>query len=155
MTRTLVFLVTRNPSLKPAQFRNHYETIHMPLLLNSVGDTFPTTHTRVYIERTENPKLETSISAPEADDEFDSGVLQNTTAEGIDYDAIVTCSFDDEAHVQRYFGRVMDSKEILEDAGKFMVFGRQVSAGVSGVCVTTKDEKRYGSQDESEYWRLG
>lgn len=38
--------------MSPAEFRDHYENTHMPLLLSLMGSAFPTTHTRYYITRT-------------------------------------------------------------------------------------------------------
>lgn len=66
MTYTILALIYRKPSLTPDQFRTHYDTVHVPLLKSLVGDTFPMTHTRNYITRTQswtqNQDLDSSTS---------------------------------------------------------------------------------------------
>jgi len=52
MPYTLVAYLCRNPTMSPAEFRDHYENKHMPLLLSLTGPVFPTTHTRHYLTRT-------------------------------------------------------------------------------------------------------
>lgn len=52
MTYTITALIYRKPGLTPAEFRTHYDTVHVPLLKSLVGESFPITHTRNYVMRT-------------------------------------------------------------------------------------------------------
>ncbi|RJE22604.1 hypothetical protein PHISCL_05072 [Aspergillus sclerotialis] len=49
MTFKLILLVGRKPNLTHTQFRNHYETIYIPLLQRLLGDDFPRCYTCTYI----------------------------------------------------------------------------------------------------------
>lgn len=52
MTFIVSFVTGRKQGLSLAQFKNHYESKHVPLLQNLTGDLFPNSHTRYYIHRT-------------------------------------------------------------------------------------------------------
>lgn len=43
--------VTRKPELSPADFQTAYDTTHLPLLKEAVGDAYPETVTRYYVKR--------------------------------------------------------------------------------------------------------
>ncbi|KAI0095753.1 hypothetical protein GGR51DRAFT_544674 [Nemania sp. FL0031] len=51
MTYTIVAFIRRKKDTSPAQFRAHYDNVHVPLLQVLVGSNFPISHTRHYVTR--------------------------------------------------------------------------------------------------------
>lgn len=53
MSYTVLLLVHRKPGLSGAEFRHHYENVHVPLIKSLAGALFPLSHTRRYTQRTD------------------------------------------------------------------------------------------------------
>ncbi len=51
MPFTILLLSTRKPNLPFAKFRDHYENTHLPLLKRFLGEDFPSSHSRHYIDK--------------------------------------------------------------------------------------------------------
>lgn len=51
MSYTVLLLVHRKPGLSAAEFRQHYENVHVPLIKSLGGSLFPLSHTRQYTQR--------------------------------------------------------------------------------------------------------
>ncbi|KAF2107914.1 hypothetical protein BDV96DRAFT_653415 [Lophiotrema nucula] len=51
MVYSLILFVTRKPGLSLHEFKYHWETNHIPLLKDLVGQDFPLSHTRHYLDR--------------------------------------------------------------------------------------------------------
>lgn len=102
---TIVVFLTRKPGLSPAEFKDHYENKHVPLLHSLGGPTFPLSHTRHYLAR--------DPSNPEH-----PPIVVWGNPEGFDYDAFVEVTFESEAAL-REFQKVMVSPEVLEDEDRF------------------------------------
>ncbi|KAL4948678.1 EthD domain-containing protein [Aspergillus filifer] len=98
--------------MTPAQFKTHYETVHMPLIKNLAGDLFPLSHRRLYLAR---PSPGEEGSYPVA------AVLGSQ--EDFPYDCITELTFPDEETMRTFFARRMEpgTKEIVEeDENKFL-----------------------------------
>lgn len=50
MPYTVLLLVHRKLGLSTADFRHHYENVHVPLLKSLAGSLFPLSHTRQYTQ---------------------------------------------------------------------------------------------------------
>lgn len=62
MSYRILGYAARKPTLSPAQFRDHYDNKHIPLLLAFTGDLFPKTHTRYYLSRVPKDSASLDIS---------------------------------------------------------------------------------------------
>jgi hypothetical protein len=51
MPFTIAAFVTRKDGISPADFQTAYDTTHLPLLKNAVGDAYPQSVTRWYVKR--------------------------------------------------------------------------------------------------------
>ncbi|KAL4789089.1 EthD domain-containing protein [Aspergillus venezuelensis] len=102
---TIVVFVTRKSSLSPAEFREHWENKHIPLLRSLAGPCFPLNHTRHYLKRDES-----SPSHP-------ISILVGDSAD-ITFDAFAVVSFANEAAFQ-HFVPIMTSPEVLKDEERF------------------------------------
>ncbi|RSL55246.1 hypothetical protein CEP54_009494 [Fusarium duplospermum] len=73
MTYIVLMLVYRNPQMTPDQFKDHYENKHIPLMKKFLGASFPLSHSRRYILRTEENGQHTAtvLAGTQADFEFD------------------------------------------------------------------------------------
>ncbi|KAI1454129.1 EthD domain-containing protein [Annulohypoxylon moriforme] len=85
MPFSVLFLATRKAGTTPESFKEHYETVHIPLLKSAAGAAFPQTHTRHYIHRAEGQ----------------AHVLLGTQGD-FDYDVVVELAFADQAAFQAY-----------------------------------------------------
>ncbi|KAF2661217.1 hypothetical protein K491DRAFT_481729 [Lophiostoma macrostomum CBS 122681] len=92
MPFTVILLVTRKPGLELSAFRNHWEHTHIPLLKSLVGDDFPLSHTRHYLDR------DTALPASPAN------VLKGAQ-EDFAFDALALWTFADQAHWERFKGK--------------------------------------------------
>lgn len=50
MSYTVLMLIHRKPGLTAAEFRQHYENVHVPLMKSLAGSLFPPSHTRRYTQ---------------------------------------------------------------------------------------------------------
>ncbi|KAF2649253.1 hypothetical protein K491DRAFT_582655, partial [Lophiostoma macrostomum CBS 122681] len=115
----LVFFIWRKQDLTPTQFREHYETIHMPLLQKLFGDLFPKTHTRNYIER----KKAEGVAENDANGNatWTPVLFQDATPDDFDYDVMAIAAFEDEDAFQKFFARYLEVRGVLEeDERRFM-----------------------------------
>jgi len=86
MPYTVIVHETRHPTLTPTQFAHHYDTIHIPLLRDIVGDAFPVSHQRYYFKRA-------GETTP---------LVFYGTAEDFNFDAVVVMVFEDVEHFVRF-----------------------------------------------------
>jgi hypothetical protein len=117
MTFKILLFAYRKSGTTPAQFREHYENKHVPLICSVTGNLFPLTHTRWYIQRSAGKAEGTSRNA-----DFPATVLQGTQADA-DFDAIAELTFVDEAAFQAFFEFYMNqeaAKELHEDEARFL-----------------------------------
>ena len=120
----IVVFVTRKPGLSPADFKDHYENKHVPLIRSLAGPIFPISHTRHYLAR--------DPVNPEHPPVFVYG-----DPKGFDYDAIVEVAFESEAAFLE-FQKIMVSPEVLEDEDRFTDRTRLRVVGMGETTVTRR-----------------
>lgn len=106
----LLMFGRRRQDLTPAQFRDHYENVHIPLMRNLTGDTFPLSHERHYVARAQN------------DNSFPALVLPGGDPAAFDYDAVAILTYRDRAHFDANWAFFEDPETrriIAEDEAKF------------------------------------
>ncbi|KAK8097854.1 uncharacterized protein PG998_013340 [Apiospora kogelbergensis] len=111
----LLMIGRRRQDLTPAQYRDHYENVHIPLMRNLTGDTFPLSHERHYIRREQGNGTDGAVTFPAA-------VLPGTSQAAFDYDAVAILTYRDKAHFDAnwaFFEDPETSKIIAEDEAKF------------------------------------
>jgi hypothetical protein len=131
----------------PAAFRSYFETQHLPLIKSMAVSSFPTTHTRLYIHRSEcdsnssSPSSESSEFGEKVFD-FPASVLMGKQ-EDFDYDAIAQLEFDDAAVFHAFIGQRKDPyilRRLEEDDEKFSDPRKTRAVVLGEVCVTRRDE---------------
>ncbi|KAI1262261.1 EthD domain-containing protein [Xylariaceae sp. FL1019] len=135
MVYSILIFAYRKIGTTPEQFRSHYEESHVPLIRKLTGASFPISHTRHYIHRTER----------QADDNTSRN--SNTpatvvigTQEEFDYDAFAELSFEDEAAFQTFFALTQqpdNAAQIAEDEQKFLDRAR-MTVVLAGETTVTK-----------------
>ena len=113
----LLMFGARKEGLTPEQYRDHYENVHIPLMKNLTGDTFPLRHERHYVKRGEAP-------------DFPAAVLMGDQT-SFDYDAVAVLTYRDKEHFDAnwaFFEDEETARLIKEDEEKF-------SAWVTGVFI--------------------
>ncbi|KAL4961077.1 EthD domain-containing protein [Aspergillus stella-maris] len=104
--------VTRKPGTTPAEFKTHYETVHVPLIKELAGDLFPLSHRRLYLAR----------PSPGEDGSYPVAAVLGDQ-EDFTYDCITELTFSDEKAMQVFFAKRMEpsTKEVVEeDENKFL-----------------------------------
>ena len=138
MSYSIVAFLWRKPGLSPDEFRNHYETQHMPLLLALMGPIFPKSHTRFYLPR--------QASAPSSADTSNTNYVPTIfigDAQDFDYDAFASIVFADEAAFEAFYARLREAdvaKALREDEDRFLRRQKLVVAATGVPCVTLKPE---------------
>ncbi|KAJ0285227.1 hypothetical protein COL940_003644 [Colletotrichum noveboracense] len=95
--RMLIFL-HRKEGRSHAEFRDHYENVHVPLTKELTGSLFPMLHSRRYIERSPDDGKAMVLAGAKGEDEAD---------------AVVEVAFKDEAAAQAFFAAT-NSGEAME-----------------------------------------
>ena len=118
----------RKEGLTPEEFRDYYENVHIPFMLNLTGETFPLTHERHYVKRGGPPKF--------------SAQLLEGTQEDFNYDAVAILTYRDRAHFEAnwaFFENPDTAKLIKANEDTF-------SAWTTGVYIDTVTTVTTGSR---------
>ena len=106
MPYNILVFTPRKPDISHADFKQHFETIHMPMLQRYGGEHFPKHHKRHYLQFSESNQLT---------------VLRGHKSV-CNFDAISEISFDDEAAFHAFMAALKveeASKTLREDEKKF------------------------------------
>jgi EthD domain len=106
MPYNILIFITRKSSISHLDFKQHYETIHMPLIQFYGGEHFPKTHRRHY------PQF----------DENNQPTLLRGDRTAFDFDAIAELGFDDEAGFKAFIAALTSeeaSEALRMDEDKF------------------------------------
>ncbi|KAF9877512.1 hypothetical protein CkaCkLH20_05212 [Colletotrichum karsti] len=110
-----------------AEFKDHYENVHVPLTRELTGSLFPSLHARRYIERSPEDGKPVVLVGAKVDEEAD---------------AVVEVAFKDEQAAQAFFaatntGEAME--RLKEDNAKFLAWEKVRILKVSEMFETRGD----------------
>ncbi|RYO80920.1 hypothetical protein DL766_009164 [Monosporascus sp. MC13-8B] len=145
MTYTVVALIRRKEGIKPAEFRSHYDNVHVPLLKSLVGSTFLLSHTRNYVTRipTGDPLNSTDSQHDESAANLDfAPVLYEGQASDLNYDSLTVMVWEDKAAFDE-FSRIVSTKEVFdkmsEDNKNFLDTTFRLVYAVEEPVITNRD----------------
>lgn len=118
MPYTIVSFETRKPDLSPADFQDYYDNVHVPIIKEAVGASFPKSHARHYLKR--QPDSVTPI-------------VFIGSVESVDYDAIVLMTFESEQQLMEFqtkYGQPDVAAKIGASAEKFIVSSKLTVLGL-------------------------
>lgn len=138
MTYTVVALLKRKDGMTPAEFRTHYDTVHVPLLRSLVGSTFPLSHTRNYVTR--NPTGNPSPSGDVKQDDF-LPVVYMGQASDVNFDSVTVLVWEDKSAFDR-FQQVFSTEEVYgrisEDEKNFLNPNLRLAYAIDKPVVTNR-----------------
>ena len=137
MTYSIIAFIWRKPSITPEEFKRHYETVHMPLVLSSFGPYCAQSHTRYYIPRPSRAGDGTS-GASGSDHPIAASLNKS---EGLDFDAIAYLIWEDENSFKRALEKRRDPEiaaRIAADEENFLLREKMVMAPASEPFVTLR-----------------
>ncbi len=117
MPSVLIFAY-RELGTTPEQFKAHYEGSHVPLVRELAGASFPLSHTRRYLHRTQNQADSNTARNPST-----PATVLIGTQDDFDYDAIAELTFEDAAAFQTFFSLMQqpeNAAEIAADEDKLL-----------------------------------
>ncbi|KAJ4349834.1 uncharacterized protein N0V89_008453 [Didymosphaeria variabile] len=120
MTYVTILYLTRKPTLTPKQFRDYYESTHIPLIKSIFGSVAPLRHRRCYLARANSDSKDSNVSA---DAGYPPLVLRGTP-EDFDYDCIAEVSWEDENDFNDFNKMYMQPgvmEKLAEDEERFLV----------------------------------
>ncbi|KAF2467316.1 uncharacterized protein BDR25DRAFT_305713 [Lindgomyces ingoldianus] len=140
MVYTIVLFVSRKPGFSIAQFKEHWEGKHIPLLKSIAGPSFPLSHTRNYVARVGGGAGTRAGVSPGVDATSTSPVVLVGNVEAVDWDGYAELKFRDELHFQQFFAlvnepeaaaKIQEDEERFSDSEKFkvVVLGETISTG--------------------------
>ena len=138
MPYVVLFFVTRKAGMSPADFKNHFETSHIPLMQSLTGPHFPRTHVRRYIQQTDGSPSSTDLDVGYAN--YPAIVLVGTEAD-FEFDAFAELVFEDKAASDKFF-ELINAKEALETRVKeeeMFLDRSKIKAIVVGDVITTAE----------------
>ncbi|KAJ4333145.1 hypothetical protein N0V95_009499 [Ascochyta clinopodiicola] len=154
MTYTILLFVTRNPTLSPEQFKQHYETVHIPLAQRLCAGAWPDKFTRQYLARITRK----GFGGPANPDR--PPLLLRGDAQDIDYDCVSEMTFASEPAFHAFYKRVYDkdvAAKLAADEKSFLELGKTrvvvVGETVStehGVTRTVTNSMRGADTSDSE-----
>lgn len=136
MPFTIVAFLWRKPGITPSEFKSHYETVYIPLIVSLVGQSFPLSHSRFYLRReiqAESPSDTTNTNHPPT-------VFAGTTND-FDYDVYCMLTFEDKSAFETFIGRIRSPEvatKITEDEENFLDRQTMKVAAVDEPVVTTR-----------------
>lgn len=120
----------RKPTLSPQEFQAYYEDVHIPLIKTVAVSTFPLSHTRRYIRRTDE-KAGHEWTYP--------ALVLNGAQKDFEYDVLIELCFKDEEAFYA-FSEVMSKpavrKRVEEDCAKFLDESRATAVVIGNVRTT-------------------
>ena len=135
MTCSALVFAYRKPGTTPAQFREHLENHHVPLIKSIAGSHFPISYTRRYIHRTEG------TDGGPANPNYPATIMTGAQ-EAVDYDGFVELTFENEDAFMAFVGVVRQpdaAARIAADEEKFLDKSKMVIVRVGETIVTRKD----------------
>lgn len=125
--------------MTPAEFRTHYDTVHVPLLKSLVGPVFPLSHTRNYVTR--NPTGNPSPSDGVKQHDFPP-VLYMGQASDVNYDSVTVMVWEDKSAFD-LFNQVFSTEEVFgrisEDNKNFLDPNLRLAYTIDEPVVTNRD----------------
>ncbi|KAI1302259.1 EthD domain-containing protein [Xylaria venustula] len=141
MTYSVLLFTYRKPGTTPSQFKSHYEMQHMPLVRSLAGATFPLSHTRRYLHRSEHPDGTTTTTTTTARNRLTPATVLIGSQEDLDYDAFGELTFKNEAAFQSSFARFREpgiQVKLAADEEMFLDRARSSVVTLGDVTVTRK-----------------
>jgi hypothetical protein len=124
MPYTIVSFETRKPELTPLEFQEYYDNVHVPIIKQAVGSSFPDAHTRYYLKRQPDGV---------------SPLILIGTADNVDYDALVIMTFESEQQLMEFqtkYGQPEIAAKIGASAEKFIISSKLTVLGLENPHVT-------------------
>ncbi|KAF2731795.1 hypothetical protein EJ04DRAFT_514357 [Polyplosphaeria fusca] len=132
MTYTLLLFVTRKPTISSDQFREHFESTHIPLLQSITGPLFPV-HKRHYIARAERKGFGTTAN-PDNPPLVLRGVPQD-----FDHDVVAELTWESEKLFHDFYKTIYESKaaaQLATDEESFLERGKMKAVVVGDTLVS-------------------
>jgi hypothetical protein len=137
MPFTILLFVTRKPSLSPSEFKDYWETKHIPLLKSLTGPLFPQNHTRRYLARINRE----GFGGP-ANRDHPLLTLRGIQQER-DYDGVAEMTFETKQAFQDFYSAIYEkgtAAKLAEDEGHFLDAGKFEAVVVGETTTTYKDQ---------------
>ncbi|TVY85533.1 hypothetical protein LSUE1_G000372 [Lachnellula suecica] len=131
MPYSILIIAHRKPGTSPAEFKQHYENVHIPLLKELSGSLFPITHERRYLQRTEGASHD-AASNP-------ATVLVGTQGQ-FEYDSYAQLTWEDAEAFQKFFAVISQPEaaaRITADEEMFLI-REKTGIVVSGDAIVSK-----------------
>ena len=131
MPYVVIMYLTRKQGMSPAEFKSHYESNHVPLIVSIFGDLMPTLYSRRYIER--------SDEAP-----HDANVLIGQQTD-FPYDCITELVFDNKQKLDAFnavYYRPDIQNTIQEDEARFAQHDKLVAVKIEDVRESSRGAAR-------------
>lgn len=136
MAYTIVAFIWRKPGLSPTEFKSHYETSHIPLLLSLTGPLFPLSHSRFYLGRNAS-----DTSSSDTTNANHQPTVFAGTPNDFDYDVLATLIFEDTIAFEAFHARLREpevASKLAEDEERFMDRQKLKVAAVDQPLVSTR-----------------
>ncbi len=124
MPHTIVSFETRKPELSPAEFEDYYDNVHVPVIQEAMGSSFPKSHARYYVKRQSDDPNNANNTLP---------LVLIGSIEDVDYDAIVIMTFENRQQFldfQTKYGEPDIAAKIGASADKFIIQSKLRAIGL-------------------------
>lgn len=131
MPYSALVLFSRKPGVSPKEFEEYFESHQVPHLKSTAGEGFPVTHTRVYLQRSEEGP------------DFKAVILPNRGSESdFPFDGLAIMEFEHKAHADLFLERTHTDEQLSKFQGNPLLPDRTKARAVmvSGVYVTKLKE---------------
>jgi hypothetical protein len=131
MNYTVVSFETRKPELSPAEFEDYYDNVHVHVVQEAMGSSFPKSHVRYCLKRQSNDPNNVNNTLP---------LVFIGSIDDVDYDAIVIMTFENQKQLLEFQSKYWEpdiATKIGASAEKFIVQSKQRVVGLESPHATT------------------
>ena len=136
MTYGALIIAYRKPGTTHAEFKDHWENKHVPLVKAITGPFFPLTSTRHYIHRTAG-------SGGGSANPNHPATLFTGSQDAVDYDGVAELTFESEEAFKAFVGVISEPEaaaRIAEDEETFLDRGKLAVVMLGETIVTRRDK---------------
>ena len=141
MPFTILIFSYRKIGISPKEFKDHYESSHVPLIKSLAGTHFPQSHKRFYIQRTADADADDNDDddGDDKNNKYPATILVGSQPD-FQYDALAELTFENATKFQTFMSIVSqgEAREMLAKDEEIFLDRERMTAVVVGETVVTE-----------------
>ena len=135
MSFSIIVFLWRKPGLTPQEFKDYYESKHIPLFASLVGPLFPKSHTRIYPTR---QRVAETASSENSNIQYPATIFQGSP-DNFDFDVFISMVFENKEAFDQMMVRLTEPEivaKIRGDEENFLLYQKTAAAAGGPAYIT-------------------